>query len=95
MDFSSVKQGVELEALWSAHKPSLYQPSLMGDVEAFGVHSQASNMGKTQCTVKEIEAATNRFDRGNLIGHGENGAVYRGVLFNGARVAVKRLVRDR
>lgn len=95
MDFSSVKQGVELEALWSAHKPSPYQPSLTSDVEAFGVHSPPSNMGKTRYTVKEIEVAANGFDRGNLIGYGESGAVYRGVLFNGARVAVKRLVIDR
>lgn len=95
MDFIPGKQGMELEALWSAHKAAPYPASLTGDVEAFGVHALAGNVERIWYTAKEIESATNGFDRGNLIGCGESGAVYRGVLFNGARVAVKRLITDR
>ena len=46
-------------------------------------------------TLKELEAASNGFGRENLIGKGDYGIVYHGILFNNTRVAVKRLVSDR
>lgn len=46
-------------------------------------------------TLRELEAATNGFGKDNLIGNGDYGIVYHGVLFNNTRVAVKRLVSDR
>ncbi|KAL6123188.1 hypothetical protein ACLB2K_075710 [Fragaria x ananassa] len=45
-------------------------------------------------TLRELEAATNGFGKDNLIGNGDYGIVYHGVLFNNTRVAVKRLVSD-
>ncbi|KAH7854439.1 hypothetical protein Vadar_013846 [Vaccinium darrowii] len=45
-------------------------------------------------SVGEIEVATNGFADENVIGSGEFGIVYRGVLFDGMRVAVKKLLYD-
>ncbi|XP_061997566.1 probable serine/threonine-protein kinase At1g01540 [Rosa rugosa] len=45
-------------------------------------------------TLRELEAATNGFGRENLIGNGDYGIVYHGILFDNIRVAVKRLVSD-
>lgn len=46
-------------------------------------------------TLRELEAATNGFGKENLIGNGDYGIVYHGILFDNTRVAVKRLVSDR
>ncbi|THG13371.1 hypothetical protein TEA_008224 [Camellia sinensis var. sinensis] len=45
-------------------------------------------------TLREIESATNGFADQNVIGSGYSGIVYRGVLFDGSRVAVKKLLYD-
>ncbi|KAG6588465.1 putative serine/threonine-protein kinase PBL7, partial [Cucurbita argyrosperma subsp. sororia] len=45
-------------------------------------------------TYKELELATDNFNEANLIGNGRFGAVYRGVLGDGAVVAVKMLHTD-
>ncbi|CAB4271481.1 unnamed protein product [Prunus armeniaca] len=42
----------------------------------------------------ELEVATNGFSKENLIGNGDYGIVYHGILFDNTRVAVKRLVSD-
>ncbi|OWM79580.1 hypothetical protein CDL15_Pgr022992 [Punica granatum] len=93
-DFSPGKQGMELEAMWSAHKGGPPGVSFMGDVEAFGFQLPLANVGRTRFSAHEIEAATNTYGTRNLIGYGESSVVYHGVLFNGARVAVKRLLNN-
>ncbi|KAM1595801.1 hypothetical protein ACFX10_002046 [Malus domestica] len=46
-------------------------------------------------SLKELEVATNGFSKQNLIGNGDYGIVYHGILFDNTLVAVKRLVSDR
>nr|XP_023926455.1 probable serine/threonine-protein kinase At1g01540 [Quercus suber] len=43
-------------------------------------------------SLKEIEMATNGLAKENVIGMGDNGIVYRGILLDNTRVAVKKLV---
>ncbi|XP_027162796.1 probable serine/threonine-protein kinase At1g01540 [Coffea eugenioides] len=46
-------------------------------------------------TFNEIEAATNGFADENIVGCGDYGVVYRGVLFDHTRVAIKKLLVNR
>ncbi|KAK1361196.1 putative serine/threonine-protein kinase [Heracleum sosnowskyi] len=48
--------------------------------------------GIKQYTIEEIETATNGFADENVIGSGDYGIVYRGLLFDHSRVAIKKLV---
>ncbi|KAJ6790941.1 putative receptor-like protein kinase [Iris pallida] len=43
-------------------------------------------------TLRDLELATNRFTKDNIIGEGGYGVVYRGSLINGTPVAVKKLL---
>ncbi|KAK7315122.1 hypothetical protein VNO77_33654 [Canavalia gladiata] len=55
----------------------------------------SNDMGKgCNFSLKEIEDATNGLAKENLIGSGDNGAVYLGFLSNKGQVAVKKLVCD-
>ena len=45
--------------------------------------------------LKEIEVVTDGFSDKNMIGSGDYGVTYRGVLLDTARVAVKRLLSNR
>ncbi|XP_039136386.1 probable receptor-like protein kinase At5g18500 [Dioscorea cayenensis subsp. rotundata] len=45
-------------------------------------------------TLRDLEIATNRFSRENILGEGGYGVVYRGSLINGIPVAVKRLLNN-
>lgn len=45
-------------------------------------------------TLRDLEVATNRFSKDNVIGEGGYGVVYRGYLMNGVSVAVKKLFND-
>ncbi|XP_008807804.1 probable receptor-like protein kinase At5g18500 [Phoenix dactylifera] len=45
-------------------------------------------------TLRDLEIATNRFSKDNVIGEGGYGVVYRGRLVNGTPVAVKRLLNN-
>jgi serine/threonine protein kinase len=45
-------------------------------------------------TLRDLELATNRFAKENIIGEGGYGVVYRGQLVNGAPVAVKKLLNN-
>ncbi|KAK3137841.1 hypothetical protein QOZ80_5AG0361180 [Eleusine coracana subsp. coracana] len=45
-------------------------------------------------TLRDLEHATNRFSKENVIGEGGYGVVYRGKLVNGNEVAVKKLLNN-
>ncbi|XXG67793.1 hypothetical protein AAC387_Pa06g1055 [Persea americana] len=45
-------------------------------------------------TLRDLEYATNRFSKENVIGEGGYGIVYRGKLINGTEVAVKKLLNN-
>ncbi|KAH6833047.1 Protein kinase superfamily protein [Perilla frutescens var. hirtella] len=45
-------------------------------------------------TLRDLESATNKFSKDNVIGEGGYGIVYRGQLINGMIVAVKRLLNN-
>ena len=45
-------------------------------------------------TLRDLEVATNRFSKENVIGEGGYGVVYRGRLINGFLVAVKKILNN-
>lgn len=45
-------------------------------------------------TLRDLELATNRFSKENVIGEGGYGIVYRGQLVNGSPVAVKKILNN-
>ncbi|KAJ6795596.1 putative receptor-like protein kinase [Iris pallida] len=45
-------------------------------------------------TLRDLELATNRFSKDNVLGEGGYGVVYRGNLINGTPVAVKKLLNN-
>ncbi|KAL8155643.1 putative receptor-like protein kinase At5g18500 [Apium graveolens] len=45
-------------------------------------------------TLRDLEVATNRFSKDNVIGEGGYGVVYRGRLVNGSSVAIKKLFNN-
>lgn len=45
-------------------------------------------------TLRDLEYATSRFSRDNVIGEGGYGVVYRGRLINGTEIAVKKLLNN-
>lgn len=63
---------------------------------ALSSSTEASNIGWGRWySLKELEAATNRFSADNVIGEGGYGVVYRGVLPDGSVVAVKNLLNNK
>lgn len=45
-------------------------------------------------TLRDLEVATNRFSKENVIGEGGYGVVYKGCLMNGTPVAIKRILNN-
>lgn len=45
-------------------------------------------------TLRDLEVATNRFSKENVIGEGGYGIVYKGSLVNGTPVAIKRILNN-
>lgn len=45
-------------------------------------------------TLRDLELATNRFSRENVLGEGGYGVVYRGRLVNGTEVAIKKIFNN-
>lgn len=45
-------------------------------------------------TLRDLELATNRFSKENVLGEGGYGVVYRGNLINGSPVAVKKILNN-
>ncbi|XP_070669354.1 probable serine/threonine-protein kinase At1g01540 [Malus domestica] len=66
----------------------------LGPVSMYSQMVQDVWRGK-KFSLKELEVATNGFSKQNLIGNGDYGIVYHGILFDNTLVAVKRLVSDR
>ncbi|KAL7003479.1 hypothetical protein U1Q18_004634 [Sarracenia purpurea var. burkii] len=67
------------------------------DLESVAWYSRTvseARRGNQVYPVEEIEVATNGFADENVIGSGDCGIVYRGVLYDGMRVAVKKLLYD-
>ncbi|XP_062074975.1 probable serine/threonine-protein kinase At1g01540 [Humulus lupulus] len=62
------------------------------DVES--LVARPRDAGKKMFSMNEIDVATNGFARENVIGNGDYGTVYCGVLFDNTRVAVKKLLTN-
>ena len=62
----------------------------VGDAE---IESVVSERGISVFAFKQLHAATGGFGRGNLVGQGSFGSVYRGILPDGRKIAVKLMDR--
>lgn len=73
----------------SAHRPSLTSPSPLSGLPEF------SHLGWGHWfTLRDLELATNKFSKDNVIGEGGYGVVYQGQLINGNPVAIKKLLNN-
>lgn len=67
-----------------------------GSIGGSGSLPEVSHLGWGRWyTLRELEAATDGLSDENVIGEGGYGIVYRGVLADGTRVAVKNLLNNR
>lgn len=58
------------------------------------VQAVVSERGVQVFTFKQLHSATGAFGKGNVVGHGSFGSVYRGVLPDGRKIAVKLMDRS-
>ncbi|CAK8563864.1 unnamed protein product [Lathyrus sativus] len=73
----------------SAHRPSVTSPSPLSGLPEF------SHLGWGHWfTLRDLELATNKFSKDNIIGEGGYGVVYQGQLINGNPVAIKKLLNN-
>jgi hypothetical protein len=73
----------------SAHRLSLTSPSPLSGLPEF------SHLGWGHWfTLRDLELATNKFSKANIIGEGGYGVVYQGQLINGNPVAIKKLLNN-
>ncbi|XP_031266199.1 putative receptor-like protein kinase At2g30940 [Pistacia vera] len=70
--------------------PCSIKSSLVTDLESTAGLSERQYGNR--CSLKEIALVTNDFSGENMIASGDNGMVYRAVLLDNKRVAVKRLI---
>ncbi|XP_007038810.2 PREDICTED: probable serine/threonine-protein kinase At1g01540 [Theobroma cacao] len=89
----------ELEVMLSdqlSTRASMTTQESLPDLEHFAKCSPAvsENWTGNHFSLREAEIVTNGFAYENLIGHGDYGVVYRGVLLDHTRVAVKRLLSN-
>lgn len=71
--------------------------SMVTDGESTGKYSPVVRdvWRGSRFSLMEIEVATNGFAKENLLGNEDYGSVYRGILLDSTRVAVKRLETNR
>lgn len=77
----------------SFYKPSSYHP-ITAPSPLVGL-PEFSHLGWGHWfTLRDLEVATNRFSKENILGEGGYGVVYRGRLINGTAVAVKKILNN-
>ncbi|KAL5744693.1 hypothetical protein ACOSQ2_027809 [Xanthoceras sorbifolium] len=77
------------------HHRLSFEPTGASGVGKSPAVSSSRSMQCCRFTVEEMEAVTSGFAEENVIGSGDNGVVYRGVLLDvNARVAVKKLLSN-
>ncbi|XVF12547.1 hypothetical protein REPUB_Repub08aG0128000 [Reevesia pubescens] len=81
---------------WCNHASIKTQGSSLADLEPFAKFSSGLSETWTgnHFSLREVGTVTNSFAYDNLIGYGDYGVVYRGVLLDDTRVAVKRLLSN-
>lgn len=60
-----------------------------------GAPSPEDTQSLRQLTMSELEHATHNFSQSNIVGEGRFGLVYKGLLRDGAIVAIKRCLNTR
>ncbi|WOH07414.1 hypothetical protein DCAR_0726844 [Daucus carota subsp. sativus] len=76
----------------NAYKPSSHP--LTGSSPLSGLSDFSQLSWGHWFTLRDLQVATNRFSKDNVIGEGGYGVVYRGQLANGSSVAVKKLFNN-
>lgn len=77
-----------------AYKPSSFSRPITTPSPLSGLH-EFSHLGwGLWFTLRDLEVATNRFSKENVIGEGGYGVVYRGCLINGTPVAIKKILNN-
>ncbi|KAF4400263.1 hypothetical protein G4B88_019472 [Cannabis sativa] len=79
------RYGPAMSAQWSTRTSSVAS-------DADSLVARPRDAWRKMFSMNEIDVATNGFSRANVIGSGEYGTVYCGVLFDNTRVAVKKLL---
>ena len=87
----------EGKAVLSGQFSARTSTSYRNDVESSSTRSSVmiKDAWRKEFSLLEINVATNEFAKENVIGIGDHGTVYHGVLFDGTRVAVKKLLLNR
>ncbi|KAG5383176.1 hypothetical protein IGI04_034652 [Brassica rapa subsp. trilocularis] len=84
----------------SGEELSLNQPSSSSSLYNIATPSPLAGLPESHLgwghwfTLRDLEIATNRFSKENVIGEGGYGVVYRGDLINGTPVAVKKILNQ-
>ncbi|CAN8244801.1 unnamed protein product [Cochlearia groenlandica] len=84
----------------SCEEVSVNQPSSSTSLYNIATPSPLSGLHESHLgwghwfTLRDLEVATNRFSKENVIGEGGYGVVYRGELVNGTPVAVKKILNQ-
>ncbi|KZV43851.1 putative receptor-like protein kinase [Dorcoceras hygrometricum] len=72
-------------------KPSKIKPPKITEASVASVFEESSSI---EISLREVYLSTNNLSELNLIGQGIAGKVYKGVLSDGCRVAVKHIIND-
>lgn len=96
--FHRVEGGVLSADEGSSEAYAMYKPSSSHPITAPSPLSglpEFSHLGWGHWfTLRDLEVATNRFSKENVIGEGGYGIVYKGSLINGTPVAIKRILNN-
>lgn len=84
------------KAVLSGQLSARTSASYRNDVESSSTRSSVvKDAWRKEFSLLEINVATNELAKENVIGTGDHGSVYHGVLFDGTSVAVKKLLLNR